>query len=118
MTKSSKKAIDIDFLKSITGDDVTFEKELFILFLDSSKGNVLKMEKAIADSDNNAWYMASHAFKGASASIGAFDLSKTLEYAQTHPKDENKEKIIVLADIKKELARVESYINDEFLKIT
>ncbi len=118
MKKSSKKAIDIEFLKSITGDDVSFEKELFILFLDSSKSNIIKMEKALAGSDNNGWYMASHALKGASASIGAFDLSKVLEYAQTHPKDEDKEKIRVLAEIKTELTRVETFINDEFLKIT
>jgi HPt (histidine-containing phosphotransfer) domain-containing protein len=116
MTKSSKKAVDIEFLKSITGDDVAFEKELFILFLDSSKSNILKMEKALADSDNNGWYMASHALKGASASIGAFDLSKVLEYAQTHPKDDDKDKVRVLTDIKKELTRVELFINEEFLK--
>ncbi len=113
---SSKKAVDIDFLKSITGDDVAFEKELFILFLDSAKTNILKMEKALAESDNNAWYMASHALKGASASIGAFDLSGALEYAQTHPKDEDKDKIRVLTDIKAELARVSYFINEEFLK--
>jgi HPt (histidine-containing phosphotransfer) domain-containing protein len=116
MTKSVKKAIDIEFLKSITGDDAAFEKELFILFLDSSKTNILKMEKALAESSSNDWYMASHALKGASASIGAFDLSKILEYAQTHPKDEDKDKVKVLTDIKKELSRVELFINEELLK--
>ncbi len=115
MTKSRKKAIDIEFLKSITGDDVAFEKELFILFLDSSKANISKMEKALAESNNNDWYMASHALKGAAASIGAFDLSSALEYAQTHPKDYYKDKARVLTDIKKELTRVSLFINDEFL---
>jgi HPt (histidine-containing phosphotransfer) domain-containing protein len=114
--KSSKKAVDIAFLKSITGDDVSFEKELFILFLDSAKNNILKMEKALAESDNDGWYMASHALKGASASIGAFDLSKELEYAQTHPKDDYKDKVRVLADIKAELAKVSLFINEDFLK--
>jgi HPt (histidine-containing phosphotransfer) domain-containing protein len=74
------------------------------------------MEKSLAESDNNGWYMASHALKGASASIGAFDLSKVLEYAQTHPKDEDKDKIRVLDEIKKELERVSLFINEEFLK--
>jgi HPt (histidine-containing phosphotransfer) domain-containing protein len=113
---SNKKAVDIDFLKSITGDDVSFEKELFILFLDSAKNNILKMEKALAEADNNGWYMASHALKGASASIGAFKLSAALEYAQTHPKDDDKDKVRVLTNIKDELAKVSYFINEEFLK--
>lgn len=110
----SLKAVDIDFLKSITGDDVAFEKELFILFLDSAKTNVAKMEKSLTETEGNNWYMASHALKGAAASIGAFDLSSLLEYAQTHPKDEDKEKIRVLTEIKTELVRVSQFIN-EFL---
>ena len=116
MRVPSKISVDIEFLKSITGDDVVFEKELFILFLDSAKNNISKMEKSMADSDNNAWYMASHALKGASASIGAFNLAASLEYAQTHPKEDNKDKMRVLTEIKEELVRVSHFINEEFLK--
>lgn len=113
---STKKAIDMEFLRSVTGEDVEFEKELFILFIDSAKNNISKMEKSLVDSNENAWYMASHAFKGASASIGAFELSKALEYAQNHPKDNYKDKTKILENVKDEFEKVADFINNEFLK--
>jgi HPt (histidine-containing phosphotransfer) domain-containing protein len=116
MKNTEKKAIDMEFLRSVTGEDIEFEKELFVLFIDSAKNNIGKMEKALASSDENGWYMSAHAFKGASASIGAFNLSKALEYAQNHPKDNSKDKTKVLDSIKKEFEEVASFINNEFLK--
>ena len=76
-----KRAIDMEFLRSIIENDVEFEKELFAIFVENANRNFIKMEEAVGK-DNQAWYMASHAFKGASASVGAFDLSKILEDAQ------------------------------------
>lgn len=114
--QSSKKAIDMSFLRTVTGEDINFERELFMLFIDSAKTNIDKMDKSLVDSDSNAWYMASHALKGASASIGAFDLSRALEYAQTHPKDNYKDKTRVLDDIKVEFRKVAEFINEELSK--
>ncbi len=110
-------AIDMDFLKDVTGGDRVFEKELFILFLDSAQNNISKMEKSLIDNSNDAWYMAAHSLKGASASIGAFAMSKALEYAQTHPKDDFKNKMSVLTDIRTELAKVAEFINQEISKL-
>ena len=64
----------------------------------------------------NSWYMASHAFKGAAASIGAFDLSKILEYAQKHPEENYEQKTELLKKIKDELALVIKFINEEMTK--
>ena len=50
----NKNSIDIDFLRKIIGDDLSFEKELFEIFLDNSKYNISKLDKALKDEDNNA----------------------------------------------------------------
>ena len=115
-TTGAKKAIDVEFLRSIIENDVEFEKELFAIFTENAERNVEKMEEAIKTSNDNSWYMASHAFKGAAASIGAFDLSKILEYAQKHPEENYEQKTELLKKIKEELVLVVSFINNELLK--
>lgn len=112
---SKKGAIDIDFLRSVVGDDREFEKELFAIFTENAQRNIDKMEEALKNSDTNSWYMASHAFKGAAASIGAFDLSKALEYAQRHPEDVSEEKQKILGKIKGEFNLVLEFIGKELL---
>jgi len=102
--------IDYEFLKKIIGDDEEFEKELFNIFIDSSKYNISKLEKAILSNDNNSWFMASHAMKGSSASIGAFSLSKALEVAQKISDDNSDKKIESLDNIKQEFERVHDFI--------
>ena len=114
--QSTKKAIDTEFLRSIIDNDKEFEKELFAIFSENAHRNIAKMEEAIKTGDNNSWYMASHAFKGAAASIGAFDLSKSLEYAQKHPEEDTQKKLSVLNNIREELRRVLDFINQELLK--
>ncbi len=108
-----RKALDIDFLRNVLDSDSEFEKELFAIFLDNSRRNIDAMESAIKNSDDSSWYMAAHAFKGAAASIGAFDLSKILEYAQKHQEGHYEQKKVLLAKIKDELALVIKFINEE-----
>ncbi len=110
-----KRAIDTEFLRSIIDNDKEFEKELFAIFAENAQRNIVKMEDAIKSSDNNSWYMASHAFKGAASSIGAFDLSKALEYAQKHPEEEAQKKMSVLNNVREELRHVLDFINQELL---
>src|SRR3989338_4301481 len=93
-------AIDLEFLRSVVGDDREFEKELFAIFTENADRNISKMENAVKNNDSNSWYMASHAFKGAAASIGAFGLSKALEYAQRHPEDNNEDKLKIVEKVK------------------
>jgi len=111
-----KRAIDTEFLRSIIENDAEFERELFSIFSENAHRNITKMEDAIKSGDNNSWYMAAHAFKGASASIGAFDLSKVLEHAQKHPEDNGEQKTELLGKIRDELALVLEYINEELLE--
>ena len=115
-TAGARKAIDVEFLRSIIENDAEFEKELFAIFIENANRNVEKMDDAIKNSNDNSWYMASHAFKGAAASIGAFDLSKILEYAQKHPEENYEQKTELLKKVKEELGFVISFINEELLK--
>lgn len=114
--QNHKKAIDVEFLRSIIDNDAEFERELFKIFSENAHRNIIKMEDAIKENDNNSWYMAAHAFKGASASIGAFDLSKVLEYAQKHPEDNSDQKGEIINKVKEEFRLVLDFINEELLE--
>ena len=110
MNKTIEQVIDTKYLKSIIDDDKEFEKELFLIFFENSQKNITKLEEAIASQDKNSWYMAAHAFKGASASIGAFELAKVLEHAQKSidaDEDLNKE---LIKKIKEEFDSVKYFI--------
>lgn len=112
---STKVAIDTKFLREIVGDDKEFEKELFSIFSDNAHRNFVKMEDSIKSQDNNAWYMAAHAFKGAAASIGAFELSKLLEHAQQFPEESFDQKNELMKKIHEEFRLVLDFINEETL---
>ncbi len=109
-------AIDTEFLRSVIDNDEEFERELFKIFVDNAFRSINKMADAIKDSDNNSWYMAAHAFKGASASIGAFDLSRVLEEAQKHPENNLEKKTEILNRIREEFDLVFKFINEVLLK--
>lgn len=111
----TNQAIDTEFLRSIIENDKEFEKELFDIFTENANRNIIKMETAIKNADTNSWYMASHAFKGAAASIGAFDLSKTLEYAQKHPEDSVALKEDTMKKVKDEFNLVLEFIAKEMV---
>ena len=108
--KNISQVLDIDYLKSIIEDDKEFEQELFKIFIENSQKNIIKLQEAIDSEDINSWYMASHAFKGASASIGAFELAKILEYAQKNIEDSKENKIQTLDKIKNELKLVNDFL--------
>lgn len=113
MKTQSSRAVDVEFLRSIIDQDHEFEKELLTIFLENAKRNLAKMEEASRSNDNNSWYMASHAFKGAAASIGAFNLSQLLEHAQKHPEDNFDQKNKILSDVKNEFKLVNDFISQE-----
>ncbi len=109
----SDKPIDLDFLENVIGDDKEFERELCEIFIDNSAQYMSKMEETAQSGDGNGWYMASHAFKGASASIGAFPLSKVLETAQKSSEEPTEVKEKLLAEAKAEYVKVEEFIKKD-----
>ena len=110
---SENSSIDIDFLQSIVDNDFDFQKELFSIFIENAERNVAKMEEALSNLDNNSWYMSAHAFKGAAASIGAFKLSKVLEYAQKHPEDSLEVKNEIIEKVREELEYALEFIDSK-----
>ncbi len=113
---TDNKAIDVEFLRNVIDNDREFEKELFAIFTENAARNIQKMEEAMNKNDNNAWYMASHAFKGAAASIGAFNLSKLLEYAQKHSDENAAAKADVVQKVRAEFKLVQEFIDAELAK--
>jgi HPt (histidine-containing phosphotransfer) domain-containing protein len=109
------KAIDMEFLRSIIDNDIEFEKELFAIFVENANRNLIKMEESIGK-DGQAWYMASHAFKGASASVGAFELSNILEDAQRAIESSSEQKKEILSRAREEFKLVLEFINEELLE--
>jgi HPt (histidine-containing phosphotransfer) domain-containing protein len=108
---SDKKiVIDTEVLRKIIDYDREFEKELFQIFIENADFNIKKLETASKTNDNNLWYMASHALKGSSASIGAFPLSRVLEVSQKNSDLEIEKKIEIFQKIKEEFKKVEDYI--------
>jgi len=110
------KPVDTEFLNGIVDGDIEFQKELFSIFVENAQRNLDKLSDALKNKDNNAWYMAAHAFKGTAASIGAFDLSKNLERAQKNPEDNDKNKQAIIDEVSKELKEVLAFIDTELKK--
>lgn len=102
--------VDLEFLKSVIDDDAEFQKELFAIFIENANRNIEKMEDALKSSNNNSWYMAAHAFKGASASIGAMTLAGILEHAQKFPEETVEQKSAILNQVKEELRLVIEFL--------
>ncbi len=104
--------IDLEFLSGIIENDKEFEKELFEIFIENAKKNIDKLESATDIGNDSDWYMASHAFKGAATSIGAFNLAETLEEAQQSPGKSVAIKKAILVKIKDEFDKVLLFIKD------
>lgn len=115
--QTKEEIVDLGFLQKVTNQDTEFEKELYEIFVDSSQNNIDKMTKAIEDEDDENWYMASHSFKGAASSVGAFDLSKTLEEAQVHQSKNYDEKREILENIKHKLSLVLDFLANNLKSI-
>jgi HPt (histidine-containing phosphotransfer) domain-containing protein len=113
-------AIDMAFCKALTTDDLDFQQVVFNLFLDSSRENIRGLIEAFEKDDNEKWHFIVHNFKGTASSLGAFSLSKKLEYAEHSQKEDKKAKADILQKIKEESAKailcIESFLKKHDLK--
>lgn len=104
--------IDLDFLNKVIGDDQEFAKELFEIFIDNCLYNISKLQKALDENDKNSWYMASHAMKGSSASIGAFNFSKLCDLSQKISDQDNTDKVKIIENIKTDFTKIQDFIKN------
>ncbi len=112
--KNLTTPVDLKFLRNITDNDIEFERDLLKIFIESSNNDLKKMEASIGDPNNNDWYLSSHSFKGSAASIGAFSLAQSLEYAQFHKDDVDENKRSTLKEISNKLDIVIKFLTKEF----
>lgn len=102
--------VNITYLRSLTSGDRTAEKELLKLFLQEADNTMLDMVHAVLNEDNEDWRKTAHKLKGAAASLGAADLSKLCEKAETYFKANDHEKEEILCALQDELASVRRYV--------
>jgi HPt (histidine-containing phosphotransfer) domain-containing protein len=108
---NTKSKIDIEYLKNLIGEDKSFAKDLFSIFMENVERNLEKMRNAILTNNINSWYMACHAFKGSAASVSASHLAKLLEYGQKHPEESSEQKFSLIEEVEKETQFVLDCIN-------
>jgi HPt (histidine-containing phosphotransfer) domain-containing protein len=113
ITPDQEPAIDLAYFRDVTKGDLAFEKEVFMLYLETTKVTIQKMEEAIINKSNEAWRKSAHSIKGSSTAIGAFNLSESIIHAQNHPKDSAENKIKTLDRIKLQLEKVYDFIYKE-----
>ena len=109
--------IDLKHLSNIVDGDIEFEKELFKVFIDNGKLNIEKMEISIQENSDESWYTCSHAFKGASAAVGAFQLAKILEECQQLTISSKQDKITILKQAKVEFNHILNLLSSKYPEI-
>jgi HPt (histidine-containing phosphotransfer) domain-containing protein len=109
--------IDLKHLSNIVDGDIEFEKELFKVFIDNGKLNIEKMEISIQENSDESWYACSHAFKGASAAVGAFQLAKILEECQQLTISSKQDKITILKQAKIEFNHILNLLSSKHPEI-
>ena len=108
--------VDIQFLKTATGDDAHFEKDLFNLFITTIKDSIGKIKIAIEKSDEKNWVKTVHSLKGSAAAVGAFELARLLEYGHNHPEMSKKDKEELLALVEEKLVLITDILRKVLLK--
>ena len=114
---SKNMHIDLQHLSKIIDGDIEFEKELFKVFIDNGKLNIEKMEISIQENSDESWYACSHAFKGASAAVGAFQLAKILEECQRLTASSNQDKITTIEQVKAEFNNIINILSNKYPEI-
>ena len=109
--------IDLKHLSNIVDGDIEFEKELFKVFIDNGKLNIEKMEISIQENSDESWYACSHAFKGASTAVGAFQLAKILEECQQLTISSKQDKITILKQAKVEFNHILNLLSSKYPEI-
>jgi len=102
-------AVDIEQLRMFTDGDREEEKALAKLFSEQSDELLTILQKSIAQDKQEAWKFAAHCFKGSSGNLGAMQLYHLCKDAEMHFEDEEHKKIEMLAAIKSEIRRVDTF---------
>lgn len=112
---SADAAVDMDQLRSFTDGDAEEERLLVTLFTDQAQLSLKAMDEALASNNNETWRSAAHRLKGSSGNLGAKKLSHLCKRAELNAQAADPEKVAMLANIRGELVRVQSYLHTTIL---
>ncbi len=98
--------INLDNLHSMTDGNAEFEREIFRLFLVSSREAMASLRLSCDQNNNEMWGKEAHALKGISLNLGADALGALCKHAQESAAAPQADKEIMLAALEHELTRV------------
>jgi polar amino acid transport system substrate-binding protein len=107
-------AIDREALRSVTGGDIEFERELARTFVTSGDQCLAEIIQALRIEDFDTVRKRAHALKGASANIHAVGLAKV---ASTLERAAASESVPPLGNLVQELTEKLAAVNAELLKV-
>jgi two-component system, sensor histidine kinase and response regulator len=107
-------AVDLEALRSLTGGDTEFERELALTFISSGDQCLAEIIEALRIDDFDTIRKRAHALKGASANIHATSLSKV---ASTLERAAASASVPPLGNLVQELTEKLAAVNAELLKV-
>ncbi|MCG8492345.1 MAG: Hpt domain-containing protein [Sneathiellales bacterium] len=107
----SDEPVDLTNFRELTDGDEEMERELFQEFISSAREAIGTLEQNCQDGENDMWRGAAHALKGTSLSLGAESLSQICKEGQDGHAAKAGEKSRILAEIKSEYERVETFLS-------
>ena len=102
--------VNLTNLREMTGGDKEMEKELFEVFIHSSKESIDVLAASLTPETSETWRRQAHALKGISLSLGAEKLGELCKNAQESFQALKADKEKMLSDLKNEHVIVEKYL--------
>jgi len=110
--RTDSQPVHLDHLRKFTDGDPKEDKELCESFLDQAEEMLKSLDQSCSDNQGTKWRQAAHKFKGSSANLGAFDLSKLCEEAESAFAASEEEKKVHVENIRQELGAVREFLSD------
>lgn len=107
---SHQNPIDLKHLRDITDGEKEVEREIFQLFLQNAEECLMLLSRHCEDQISKTWQDVSDELKGASASLGAFRLSKLCHQAESASQASLHEKKIIIEEISKEIRVIKHFL--------
>lgn len=111
---TSKDFIDLKILKEYSDGNFDFEKELITSFCKTGSEDLQIIKDNTQKKNHKIFIEAAHKLKGSSAFVGAGELSKLCQKAQTiNPDAKAAERKKIYSDIEKEFSKVLDYMRSQ-----
>jgi len=107
---TNRFSLDLSLLDSFTGGDPAVRKEFIDLYLEQSEQNIVSLRDNCLDGHNETWSETAHQLKGASANVGATELSKLCADGQNMIDGTQKEREELFAKIEDNFLNVKEYL--------